>query len=628
MWAVIARCALLALVLGTGCGDTPAHVRLAPVPLPVSCGRPSNATGIRITAYTASGEITRAVGLTESVDLADFPATTEQLGAEVVVGGGIAGAIGKTAPMAFDELDEGATIPIVMIPPDGFCETAGFLTVARRGPLVARAGEGVLIVGGRDAAGNWLGSAEYYDPSTSTFSPVEVSDVLGASGFSGASLASLPDGRVAVSGGPQPVITIFDPVTRKFGESVLIKSRAFHTSIALGGDQLLLAGGCMDVANGACSGLMLNSSQIYDARQVADGTQGPTLRISRIGATPIELGVLDDGQRWYVIAGGTAPPSADPTGADLISSADSVAVTGVHAQVAALDGGAVLSAFAADAEPTSQAASILAPGATTARATALATPLTGARLIALEDGRVAGFGGDPDGKVVLYDPTIDRWQPSKPPADGNGPGELAAPSLVRLADGSVLVFDGATASKTAHLYRPSLVGPNAGSITVVPGETLTVLTAPDPDTVVRSSSWELVASGELARALVGGPRMTTGSVRASVRVRIGGVALIAEQTGPGQLLVGELSEGANARIVRHAGGMTRVLCTGQQVAAFDPDLAVTPRLEIAGTTARLFRDANEEVASCDVGTIERGAWGVAALGAGSRVAVDTVTVAR
>ncbi len=628
MWQVIARCALLALVLGTGCGDQPAHVRLAPVPLPVSCGRPKNATGIRITAYTATGEITRAVGLSETVDLADFPSTTEQLGAEVVVGGGVAGAIGKTAPLAFGDLEDRATIPIVMAPPNGFCETAGFLTVPRRAPLVARAGEGVLIVGGRDAAGNWLGSAEYYDPATSTFTAVEVSDVLGASGFAGASLATLPDGRVAVSGGPQPVITIFDPVTRRFGESVLIKSRAFHTSIALGGDQLLLAGGCMDVASGTCSGLMLNSSQIYDAKQVADGTQGPTLRIARIGATPIELGVLDDGTRWYVLAGGTAPPSADATGADLISDADSVAITGVHAQVAALDGGAVLSAFGPDSDPPNQAASVLAPGATTARATALATPLTGARLVTLEDGRVAGFGGDPSGHVVVYDPTIDRWEPSLPPADSHGPGALGAPSLIRLADGTVLVFDGATASQSAYIFRPSLVGPNAGSTTVVPGDTATVLTVPDPDTVVRSPAWELVATGDLARALVGGPRIATGSVRASVRVRLGGVALIADQTSPAQLLVGELSEGAKARIVRHAGGMTRVLCTGSSVAAFDPNLAVTPRLEVSGTTAHLFRDANEEVASCDVGTVERGSWGVAALGPGSRVAVDTVTVAR
>ncbi len=628
MWEVIARCAPLALVLAAGCGDPPARVRLAPVPLPASCGRPKNATGIRITAYTAAGEITRAVGLDETVDLADFPSSTEQLGAEVVVGGGIAGAIGKSAPLAYGELEDRATIPIAMIPPDGFCETAGFLTVARRAPLVARAGAGVLIVGGRDAAGTWLGSAEFYDPSTATFSSVEVSDVLGASGFAGASLATLPDGRVAISGGPQPVITIFDPVTRRFGESVLIKSRAFHTSIALGDAQLLLAGGCMDVANGACSGLMLNSSQIYDANQVADGTLGPTLRVARVGAAPFELGTLDDGQRWYVLAGGTAPPSADVTGADLISRTDAVAVTGLHAQVAALDGGALISAFGPDADPPAQAASILAPGAATARATALATPLVGVRLVTLEDGRVAGFGGDPGGKVVLYDPTIDRWQPSTPGADSHGPGAIAAPSLVRLADGTVLVLDGATASQTAYLYRPSLVGPTTGSTTVVPGDTPTVLTVPDPETVVRSSAWELVATGELARALVGGPRLAAGSVRASVRVRIGGVALIADQVGPGQLLVGELGEGAKARIVRHAGGMTRVLCTGKVVAAFDPDLAVTPHLEISGTTAHLFRDANEEVASCDVGTVERGSWGVAALGPGSRVAVDTVTVAR
>ena len=619
------------LVPAVGCGDDPARVTLEPVALPLSCGRPKNATAIRVTAYAADREITHAVGLDETLDLSDFPDSTEQIGVEVAIGGGTFGAIGKTMPLAFGDLKNQAQVPIVMIPPGDFCEAAGFMHVARKGPLVARAGDGVLVIGGRSDGGAWLGSAEYYDPATATFTEVPVSDVLGGNGFAGASLVTLPDGRVAVSGGPQPVITIFDPATRSFGESVLIVSRAFHTSIALGGNQLLLAGGCEDSSNGACTGLVRNSTVIYDATKLAaNGAVGPVLRVSHVGATPFELGVLDDGKPWFVIAGGTAVGSADPGGADLISPQEGevAVVSGMSAQVAALDGGALVSAFAPDGDPADGRAAVLAPGATAAVVTTDAPALAGARLVTLEDGRVAAFGGDPAGAVALYDPTLDRWQTPPLPADSKGPGPLVAPTLIRLADGTVLVFDGGTARRSAYLYRQSLDGPAAGSTTVSPGNTTTVLTASDPATVLRSGAWQLrVSTGDLARALVGGPRTATGRVSATVRVQLGGVAVLADQISPGQVLVGELAEGAKARIVRRAGGEVRVLCSGKTVEPFDPGLGVTVSLEIAGTTARLLRE-NVEMASCDVNTVARGAWGVAALGSGGRIIVDTVTVQR
>ena len=630
MWAVSASRALLAVVpilgMAGACEDDPAHVTLKPVSLPAGCGRPANVTGIRVIAYTDAGEETRAVGPDEQVDLADFPASTEQLGVEVAIGGGALGAIGKTAPLEYGELADKALVPVVMIPPGGMCETAGFMSAARRGPLLARAGDGVLVVGGRDAAGNFLGSADYYDPATATFTEVPVSDVLGSTGFAGASLATLPDGRVAVSGGPQSVITIFDPETRTFGESKLILSRAFHTSIAIGEDRVMLSGGCTDVAAGACSGFR-NSSLIYDTDRIGDGDPGPTLHVSRYGAAVFDLGPLDDGKRWYVLAGGTAPPSADPTGADLMSpsESDSVSITGMRAQVAALDGGALISAFAADGDAPSQLAALLAAGGTAAKASTLAPPLTGVRLVTLEDGRVAGFGGTAGGDIQLYDPMIDRWSSASPA----GSVPLTAPSLAALPDGTILVIDGGAATPSAYLYRPSLVGRSSGSVTVVPADPgTTVLTPSDPDSIVRTPTWDLIANrGDLARALVGGPKIATGSVRATVRVKAGGVALLADQTGPGQVIVGELPSGAKARIVRREGGSARTLCTGKAVGDLDPAVAVTVRLELAGTTAHLFRD-DEELASCDVGAVERGAWGVAALGTDARVAVETVTVAR
>jgi len=63
------------------------------------------------------------------------------------------------------------------------------------------------------------------------------------------------------------------------------------------------------------------------------------------------------------------------------------------------------------------------------------------------------------------------------------------------------------------------------------------------------------------------------------------------------------------------------------VPALDPATAVTLRLTIEGDTARLALD-DDELVGCDVGPGARGAWGVAALGAGAEVTVDTITVAR
>lgn len=625
---MVARYALLSLVLATGCGDPPARVTLAPIG-PEAC-RPSNATGLRVIAFATSGERIRAVGLDEVVDIADFPVDTEQLGVEVTIAGGVLGAIGKTGPIAFTELADGDAIPVFMAPPNDVCSTVATMTEVRVAPLVARAGEGVLIVGGQDGAGNWLSTAEYYDPATSTFVPIAVPEVLGVNGFAGAALATLPDGRVAVSGGPQPVITLFDPQPADgepgFGESVLIESRAFHASIAVDDDQVMLAAGCSDVAAGLCSGgVMRKSSKLYDTANLGvDVEVGPNLRIGRIGGSLFDIGIQDTGQRAFVLAGGVAPMGVDVLGADRMTLADldAIELTQAHAQAALLDGGAVLTAFAPDADPASGVASVIAPGVDAARAIAKAPDLTGVRLIGLEDGRVLGIGGDPTGAVQLYDPTSDRWQrvPSALPA-------LIAPSLVRLADGSVLVLGGSPASATAWVFRPPLLGPQTGSVTVVPsGTTATVLTAVDPATVTRLPDWQLTGVDTLARALVGGPRMATGSMRATVRVREGGVALLAQHLGPGSEVVAEVVPGATARIVRRTAGVTNTLCSGREVPVPEPDTAIVVRLAITSSSAQLFID-DIEYATCAIESSVGGAWGVAALAA-SRVTVETVTVAR
>ena len=619
----------IALVAIAACGEPSARVRL--VPLGGACGQPVGGNLVKVTAYAASGERSHSVALDQSLAITDFPADTEQIGVEVIIGGGATGAAGKSAPLAFDQLGDGAAIPVFMAPPEGFCEV-GALTEPRAQPLVARAGDGVLVVGGLGPDGP-LSTAEYYDPATATFSPVAVPPVLDdPQGFLGAALATLPDGRVAVIGGPHDSLVVFDPQARGFAsDPATITPRAFHAAIATGDHELIVAGGCAAVVAGQCSGA---AHQIvrYDLDRISSpDVMLPAIQDLRIGARLFDLGIQLDGRQRFLLAGG----GGDPGLADrfALDPGPAAALAGGHAQAAALDGGAVLVAFGDDAAMGDGAAAVYAPDAAAAQPIAKALDARLVRLVALEDGRVAALGGDPAGRVQIYDPTHDAWTAAAA-VSADQPGMLASPSLVRLADGAVLIVGGAVSAR-AWLYRPSLVGPASGSVTAVPASEIGrgVVTAADPGAVTRvvsPPSWLLTSPGDAvtARALVGGPRMATGSVSAIVHVLAGGVALIAQQTGPGHAIVAELAPGQPPRLAQLEGGAEHTVCSQlPALGAFDPAAPVTLRLVISDHDARVLLD-DREVLVCALAATDRGAWGIASLGAGAQLAVDSVTAAR
>jgi hypothetical protein len=624
---------LWVIAIAAACSDPAARVTLVPQG---ACGKPDNALLVKVTAFTAHGEFPQTVVSGQTASIADFPADTEQLGVEVIVGGGTTGAVGKSAPLVFEALPDGATIPVFMAPLDGFC-AVGPMTEPRAQPLIARAGSGVLLVGGIGPAGP-LSTAEYYDPASQTFGSVPVPAVLvdDVQGFTGTALAPLPDGRVAVIGGPHNAFVVFDPVSRTFAtDPVLIDPRAFHAAIAIGDQDVVVAGGCSAVAGGQCSGLPRRQMLRYHLSKL--GVPDPVTRLPdsqnlRVGAQLFDLGVQGDGHRGYLLAGGTG----DAGLSDRFAVEDAVVTTvpGGHVQAVALDGGAVLTAFAADDATGDGKAAVYAPEAAAARTITAAPNTRRVRLIALEDGRVAGFGGDvgdPPGRVLIYDPTRDSWRPA---VTTGSPGPLAAPALARLDDGSVLVAGGGVSAE-AWLYRPSLVGPASDSVSAVLSSEAArgVLTMPDPATVVRTAGvqpeWVVTASAEapLARALVGGPRMATGSVQVTARVIQGGVALIAQQTGPGQATAVELVPDQRARLVRIEAGAERVVCEGAVVDAFDPGRPIALQLAIDGGSARLTLD-DRALLGCALAAGERGAWGVAALGAGSQISIVSIAVAR
>jgi hypothetical protein len=111
-----------------------------------------------------------------------------------------------------------------------------------------------------------------------------------------------------------------------------------------------------------------------------------------------------------------------------------------------------------------------------------------------------------------------------------------------------------------------------------------------------------------------------------VRVVAGGVALIARQLGPGDVVIAELSPGEPARLVRVADGTRVTLCTGEATEPFPATAAVTLELAITDR-ARVTRDG-VAVLGCELAAGGRGAWGLGALGAGAAVAVDAVSIAR
>ena len=638
MYAVIARPVVLVTLLAA-CGDPPARVHLVPVDLG-GCGTPPRArvSAMRVIAYARDGEHPEGIdlGASSAISLADFPADTEQLGVEISGSSGVIAA-GKTAPLAFDSLPDGASLPIAMLPLGGFCQ-AGAMQMPRVAPLAAHAGDGVLVVGGAD------GTAEYYDRATATFTPVAVPVELGSTGFTGATVTELADGKVLVTA-PQHVALTFDPVQRTFTTGFFGEERALHAVGLLDADHVIVAGGCQAITGGQCDSPVASTFR-YPLASLGDAltrTDGPTLGpATQDGAQLYDLGTQLDGTRAMVLAGShTTPGIAERFDPDSTRIAEEIA--GFHAQVVALEGGALLTALEPDGASQTGAAAVLPPGGPATVPIASAAPLDGARLVTLEDGSVLAVGADPAGVLGRYLPTTNVWQRLTPMMDATTdsaapPAALTSPAVVRLADGSVLVIGGKLAGQPtaqAWLFRPSLIGATSGTVVAESdGSAAGVLVPTDPSTATHSAmKLILTAPGDAltARALVGGVRMTTGSVNAAVQVGAGGVALVAQEVAPGRALVAELVPGMPARIARLDAGASTTLCTGQMVPAFDAGTVTNVGLAVDGSSATLSL-AGARVATCslsqDADAADRGAWGIAADGAGAQVAVVTITVAR
>ena len=222
--------------------------------------------------------------------------------------------------------------------------------------------------------------------------------MLGENGFAGAALATLPDGRVVLSGGPQPVITLFDPAThavRRVGADRVARvpqrrSRSAPTR-------------CSSPAAVAMSrraraaAWSRNSSRRYDAEALGTIAPGADAARSRaIGALDLRRRAQRDGERTFVLAGGVAPTGGGSVGRGSAHARDRRRRRDRHVRAArALDGGAVLTAFAPDGDDRGRQRRRDRAGRhhrAADRARARARRRAAGRL---EDGRVLGVGGDP-----------------------------------------------------------------------------------------------------------------------------------------------------------------------------------------------------------------------------------------
>jgi hypothetical protein len=620
-----ARPGLLALgACAASCGGDAIRVQLAPIEVAGStCGRAADGRKLLVTALGDFAATSRAVALDAPIAIGDFPVDTRQLTIEMLGDNGAVRAIGKTAPLVLGDLGDGAVVPIMMAPPEGFCPV-GPLAAARDRPLIVRLGPGALVLGGRDDAGA-VRTAEYYDPATGQFSAVTVPSVYGtALGFTGAAATAMPDGRAVISGGPSSAFAVFDPKTREVQlPGTLGQVRAYHAAVALDNDRIELIGGCslLNQASGACEP---GSADPTTARIVAiktgDFADGPRPARARLDGTALlepagaELG---DPRRVLVVGGvdATGAPVASIERADPVDAAPATAAPGPPGVVAALAGGAIVVGFAPAGAPAAGATAVIAPAADPT-AVASAPARADAALVPLEDGGVLALG---DGPPARYAPARARW--AAIPFAGDGPVGLTGHGAVRLDDGTVLVVGGhdasGRASAGAWIYRPALIGPFAGAATATPAvaDADAPLDPLDPALVtIDSTGWALAGRGPGLGAwvIVTGPTFVDGTLAATVRPT-GGFAALVGFVAPDRFDAVILTPGAAARLDRHRGAITTP-CTGSVVDAAigggDP-VTVTIVRAAGRVTASV---GGRPVLTCALPDGERGAFGLGPLG--------------
>lgn len=599
------------------------------------CGRPADARTLKITALGEFIEDVRSIEIGDgaSVDIADFPATTRQLAVELLGDGGAVRAFGRTAPLELDALGDGDVIPIFMAPPDDGCPVND-MAEARDRPLVIAAGDGALVLGGH-GVDEPLATAEWYDPATGRFEPIETPQAYTTSrhGAVGVAAAALPDGRIVLVGGDRPIYVVFDPVTRTFSATPggLFEVRAHHAAVAIDDHRVLVVGGCglLDQLTSEC--LAASTRATTFVLDVDTGpVDGPELALERI-----RPGAFLEAPDRVIIVGGhdeagvaidaeRIDPNEGPTGTG-------TPIAGAGGAGAVLASGSVVAAFAGEGATAGGVVSVLVPGVDEARAQGTIAPRSGPTLTALEDGEVLIVGGRDDVPVARYRPGSGTVVPAAVnPVDLAGnPFGRAGHGAARLPDGTVLVVGGRDAGGAplagAWVYRPDGAGPFSSAASATPAADPDAPLVPlDPARVVLAPAYQLDGDGDAISSwvVVAGMSPRAFDLSATIRIETGAALLFGFQ-GVGRFDAIALVVGEPVRMLRD--GIEVPGCAGQPLT--DPAAAVNVTVSVRGADLEVAVGGTT-LLTCAIGEPRAGLVGLAAFGDGAQVTLSTVSVTR
>jgi hypothetical protein len=301
----------------------------------------------------------------------------------------------------------------------------------------------VFVAGGSSSVGDAgaLNTAEVYDPTQGTFTPV--SNTMASSRFLPAA-ALLPDGDVLVVGGQDQngdalsTADLYDPATNSFPSGAraptdMTTGRSLPVAATLDNGDVLVAGGA-DSSNAP-----LGTAEVYDPSSNSWTPTANTLSTPRLG-------------------GGIAPL---PDGRELLVGGESA--------------GLPVQATTATTDFYSPSTNSFTPGP------AMATPRFLFGIDAPHDGRVLVAGGAATSNgsttilsgVEIFDPATDQWSATAPL-----PQPLAELATDVLPEGQVLAAGGTTtvsltdASTQALLYTPASVPTAPLAVTLRPSRSL------------------------------------------------------------------------------------------------------------------------------------------------------------
>lgn len=327
----------------------------------------------------------------------------------------------------------------------------------------------VLAVGGRDAAGDFLASAELYNPATGTWTPTGSM----ATARAGHSATLLANGKVLVAGGSAvaghatPVldsVELYDPATGTWTPTASMHTaRSEHRAVQLLDGKVLVIGGYNPFE------IAITSTELYDP-ETGQWTDTGSLNVARSGEGAV---LLPNGK--VLVAGGFGDGSSsaelyDPaTEAWTLVAPMSIERTGDVTTLLAT--GRVLAAgWGSAAELYDPASNTWTPTGSRSNAS------HDSRAVLLSNGNVLRVGGEDPPLVTalataeIYDVASGTWSSAGSMHTARGFFHAA----VLLPSGQVLVAGGTTRDGTvfdsAELYTPAaLIPPALGNLLSNPG---------------------------------------------------------------------------------------------------------------------------------------------------------------